>query len=207
MSITFQKIAGAVLFALILVVGVRMLGDLLVPLPKPAETEVAEAEGEAAPAQAAAGGAAPQAAANGGDQPLPVLLAGANPEQGQAAARKCRACHTFDEGGKHGVGPNLHGVVGQDIAAQPGYTYSNALQKVEGSWTYEMLDQFIARPGAAVPGTKMSFAGVPSPKERADIIGYLRSVSPAAPPLPEAGAETSEGPAGQPAQQPPAAAE
>ena len=84
------------------------------------------------------------------------------------------------------MGPNLWGVVGRPKASEPGFSYSDALKKKGGNWTIDDINQFITNPQAWVPGTKMTFAGVPRAKERADIIAYLNSLADNPAPLPKA---------------------
>jgi cytochrome c len=122
---------------------------------------------------------------------LATLLANGSVEEGQAAAKKCAACHTFEEGGGSKIGPPLWGVVGRDIASVEGFAYSDALPEKEAVWDYEKLFAFVGDPKGWAPGTKMAFAGVKKPEDRADLLLYLRSISPDAPPLPEPEAETA----------------
>ena len=75
------------------------------------------------------------------------------------------------------MGPNLWGVVGRPKASEPGFNYSAALKAKGGSWTMDDLNQFIANPEGFVPGTNMTFAGIPRGGERAAIIAYLNSLS------------------------------
>jgi cytochrome c len=169
MGITLQKIAGGVLFALTLIVGlnigVDMLLDALAPKPPAAPAAAAKPTEES-------------------DKPLPQRLAAANPGNGKLIAAKCQTCHTFDQGAGTKVGPNLYGVVGRPKASIAGFTYSDGLKKLGGSWGYDDLDTFLTKPSAFAPGTKMTFPGLPSGTDRADVIAYLRSISPAAPALP-----------------------
>jgi len=132
-------------------------------------------------------GAAPAAAAAPAEkeEPIAVFLAKADPKEGQQIAdRVCGVCHTFNEGGRAGVGPNLYDVVGGPHAHMKGYSYSEAMEKHPGKWTYDELNEWLTKPSAFIPGTKMSFPGFHSEKERAEVIDYLRTLSPHPLPLP-----------------------
>lgn len=176
----FNKIAGAVLFVLLIIVGIGTIGDILVSpkqLYEPVyKVDVPDAEAGHATAAAPA---APEVA------PIPVRLADASVEDGMKEAKKCAACHSFDQGGPNKVGPNLWGVVGGPTAHRDDFTYSESLAGMGATWSFEALDHFLADPKAYVPGTKMAFAGVKNPQKRADVIAYLRSLSESPVPLPE----------------------
>ncbi|MGH6895191.1 MAG: c-type cytochrome [Geminicoccaceae bacterium] len=133
------------------------------------------------------------AAAEAEVAPLPVLLAAASPEEGGGEAKKCAACHNFEPGGAAKIGPPLWGVVGRDIASAEGFAYSDALLEQEGEWTFEALSGFLENPRGFAPGTKMAFAGVKDPEDRADVLVYLRSLAENPVPLPEAPAAAGEG--------------
>jgi cytochrome c len=168
-SFELNKIAGAVLGALLLAMGTGFLAELIYK-PKPAGDR-----GYALPAaEENAGGGAPAAAK---EEPLPVRLASADATKGQSAAKKCTACHSFEKGGPNKVGPDLYGIVGRPKGGHAGFSYSAAMKAKGGNWTYEDLDQFIHAPKSYVQGTIMAFAGVPSGAERADILAYLRTLS------------------------------
>ncbi|MGG7565727.1 c-type cytochrome [Rhodovulum sp. DZ06] len=113
--------------------------------------------------------------AGGGEEevevPFAELLAAADPGKGARVFNKCKACHKLD--GSDGTGPHLNGVVGRDIAASAGFGYSGALSGMEGDWTPEELSAFLEKPSAYAPGTAMSFAGLKSAEQRADLIAYL----------------------------------
>src|SRR5687768_9191505 len=176
-SFEVNKIAGAVLAVLLFAMGANVLSSILFAPKKAGQMGYALPEPEP---QAAAAGA--QAAAPA--EPLPVLLAKADPAKGQAAARKCTSCHTFEPGGANKVGPNLAGVLGRPVASHPGFNYSAALKEKGGTWGYDEMAAFIHNPRAYAPGTTMAFAGVPATQERADILAYLKTISPNAPPPP-----------------------
>jgi cytochrome c len=149
----------------------------------PDPDELVAALQEAAPDQAAPDQAAPEEAAPAAEEGVGVLLAQADVDEGAKAARKCAACHSFDEGGANKIGPPLWNVIGRDIAALD-FAYSDALSEKDGAWDYQALDAFLAEPREWAPGTKMAFAGLREPDERADIILYLRSLSNEPAPLP-----------------------
>jgi cytochrome c len=177
----------------------RTLADTPAPLPDQAAIDAAKKEYEeakakpaaaqpaaakpAAAAQPAAG--ATQTAAAAAAAPIDERLAKADLAAGQKAAQKCAACHSFDKGGPNKIGPNQWDIVGGPHAHKADYSYSKAMAALHDKpWTYEAIDQFLAGPQAAVPGTKMTFAGIKKPEERADVILYLRSLSDNPKPLP-----------------------
>jgi len=108
---------------------------------------------------------------------LGTLLAAADPARGeQQAAARCGTCHTFNQGGADGQGPNLYGVLGGNIAHVPGFGYSSDLAGNGGTWTWESMDQWIISPRGFMSGTSMSFAGLKNDEQRADILAYLNSL-------------------------------
>lgn len=106
---------------------------------------------------------------------LATLIASATAAQGEAVFAKCMACHTVEQGGANGVGPNLYGVMGAAKAAKSGFGYSSALSGMGGEWTWENMDAWLASPRGYAAGTTMSFAGLSSPEDRAAVMIYLQS--------------------------------
>lgn len=171
-SLELNKIAGAVLAAATLVVGLNVGAGILFKPPKPAVPGY-ELPGDAAPAAAQA--AAPAAA----EAPIAERLQTADAGRGQRAVASCAACHTFTQGGRNGVGPNLWATVDASKGHIDGFGYSAALRerKAKGEkWDVASLDAFLRNPRGYMPGTSMTFAGVSRPDQRADIIAYMQSL-------------------------------
>lgn len=117
-------------------------------------------------------------------EPVAQLLATADLERGQKLSRKCTACHTFspDQGNK--LGPGLWGVVGRSQGQVSGFNYSDALAALNGVWSYEELNKFLASPRRYARGTNMNFSGLRAVRDRAELIAWLRTLSESPIPLP-----------------------
>ncbi len=177
-SFEFNKIAGAILGTLLFVMGLNLFSEAIFSrsAPKVPGYDLPSAE------EKPAGGA--QAAVPAAE-PLPKLLAAADPQKGAADSKPCTTCHNFDKGAAAKVGPPLYGVIDRPVAEVAGFSYSEPLKAKGGKWTFEDLNTFIADPGKAVPGTKMTYAGEKDPAKRADILAYLRTLSDNPAPLPK----------------------
>ena len=138
-------------------------------------------------------GEAGPAAAPEPEVDLGTRLASANIEKGKGAARACGSCHNMAPGGPNLVGPNLWGIVGRDIASHGGFAYSSAMTAQPGNWTYEQLDQYLARPARAIPGNKMAFGGIRNGADRANLLAYLGSLNSTRTPYPAARAAPPKG--------------
>lgn len=106
--------------------------------------------------------------------PFSELFAAADAGAGERLFRQCSACHKLD--GSNTTGPHLDGVVGRAVGEVSGFSYSPAMSGHGGDWTPEELNDFITRPSDAVPGTKMTYAGMKKAQDRANLIAYLQSV-------------------------------
>ncbi|MBV1918173.1 MAG: cytochrome c family protein [Sphingomonadaceae bacterium] len=116
---------------------------------------------------------------------LGTLLANATAAEGEGKARACVSCHDFTSGGPDRIGPNLWNVVGRDIGGKQGFSYSGAMNAQPGGWTYEYLFEYLASPARSMPGTKMTFAGLRRPEDRAAVIKYLATLGANPPPFPQ----------------------
>jgi cytochrome c len=189
-SFELNKILGAILGTFLCLLAINIAAGAIFAPAKPAKPGYEIAVPDQKPGEE---GKSPQQEPQ---QSIEQLLANADVGRGENAAKKCGACHTFNKGGRPLVGPNLWGVVGRPKASQPGFNYSAAIKAKGGDWTIDDLNQFITNPKGTIPGTNMTFAGVPRASERADIIAYLNSLSDSPAPLPKA-AEASGTPKAQ----------
>ncbi|MBX9746794.1 MAG: c-type cytochrome [Hyphomonadaceae bacterium] len=104
---------------------------------------------------------------------LPAPYNDATYEAGRRAFAQCRSCHTINAGGGHRAGPNLHGLIGREIGSAPDFSYSQAAQNANFTWTPEQLDRWLQEPRTFLPGNRMAFAGVRDAAQRRDLIAYL----------------------------------
>lgn len=105
-----------------------------------------------------------------------ALLAASDVAKGEAVYKKCAACHTINAGGANGIGPNLYATVGEAIGqGKAGFGFSSALSGHGGTWTFDNLDAWLKSPRSFAPGTLMSFAGLSSAEDRANLVAYLNS--------------------------------
>ena len=191
----FNTIAGWVLFAGIVALGSSIVAGEYFHSERPEKMGYpiagVQEEGE--------GGAA-------AEQPIEFYLANADPAKGAQVFNKCMACHNADKGGANQLGPNLWGVLGEPIGQGKGFAFSDALAKKGGSWNWDNLGQWLTSPKAFAPGTKMTFAGLGNPQDRANVIAFLNTKSDSPLPLPKApaaapaaaGAEPGTGPGNGP---------
>jgi cytochrome c len=170
--------AGFLFAALLLMAGVK-IADVMVPHQELAENayviKVAETTDTAA--------AAP---VDIGPEPIMALLASADLGAGEKLSKKCSACHVFDAGGQNKTGPALWNAVNRPLGASEGYAYSDALAGFGGAWDYAALNAFLAKPKGYISGTKMNFAGLKKPEDRANLIAWMRTKAESPAALPSA---------------------
>ncbi|API57936.1 cytochrome c family protein [Tardibacter chloracetimidivorans] len=177
-----NTIAGWVLFGGIAALGLSIVTGMYFAPHRP-ETmgyvvEGVEQEGEAGGAEA--------------EPPIAAFLATASAARGEAQFKKCAACHTVTPGGANGIGPNIYGVLGKAHGHLPNFQYSDALKSVPGNWDWDSMSAWLKSPKSYAPGTRMSFAGLSKPQDRADLLLYLNAQGsnlPVPPPPAEEAAE------------------
>lgn len=106
---------------------------------------------------------------------IETLLQTADAAKGEAVFAKCAACHTINQGGANGIGPNLWATMGKPLASHAGFSYSAALTGKGGTWTWQQMSDWLASPRRFADGTKMSFAGLSSAEDRANLMAYLNA--------------------------------
>lgn len=182
-SFEWNKIAGWCLMAAIAVLGLILVTGEAYAVKNPAKpgyiVEGVEEVATAGPAAVV-------------DKPIEFYLASASVDKGAEVFKKCGACHNAEKGGANGIGPNLYGIVGGPHDHMAGFSYSDAMMKTASAkWDFAALNAWLTNPKAYVPGTKMAFAGIAKPEERAAVIDYLNSKSDHPLPLPPVPAEAA----------------
>ena len=185
-SFEINKILGAILGTCLVLLAVHIASGAIFTPPKLEKPGFVIEVKEEQPAKGAE---------KAKETPIADLLASASPQAGEQAAKVCLTCHNMAKGSGPKVGPDLFGVVGRAVASVPGFNYSAALKAKGGTWTFENLSPWIENPRKDVPGTLMTFGGIPSEKQRADIIAYLNAKSDKPQPLPKAAEAAPAAPA------------
>jgi cytochrome c len=185
MNDRFSTIAGWALFAGIIGLGSSIVASEVFHAERPEEMgypiEGVEIEGE--------GGEAAK--------PIAFYLASADPAQGEQVFKKCAACHNANPGGPNALGPALYGVMGNPVAGHPGFAFSAALKEKGGSWDWDRMSEWLANPKKFATGTKMTFAGLSKPEDRANVMAFLNSRDASPLPVPAAPAEPAPAAAGK----------
>ena len=175
-SLEGNKIAAAILVGGMITLSVGIVTDFIY---RPHHAAEAAHEGGAE-------GGAP-AAKSAPLEPVLGLIATADVAKGETIAKKCTTCHSFDAAGTNKVGPGLYGVVGRVSGTHEGFTYSEPMKAHAKPWTFADISHFVARPKEFIPGTKMTFPGLPNVQDRADLLAWMntQSASPAPMPTPD----------------------
>jgi cytochrome c len=178
-SFEWNKIVGAALGTLLFVVAVKIATGMIFEVPMPLKPGYV-VHGVPTATEASSSG-------QPAEEPLPdfgTVLKTADVAKGQQVSQRCQQCHDLSKGGPDKIGPNLWGVVGRPRASRSSFSYSSAMASSHAPWTFENLFRYLKSPQAMVPGTKMTFAGLPSAQDRIDLIGWLRTQSDSPVPIP-----------------------
>ena len=168
-----NKIIVSVILAVILVLGINKITDIIFYVEKPEKSayQVVGISNDATNETKKA---------NSGDVAsgdIMALLASASADEGAKVFKKCAACHSIKEGGANKIGPALWGALGRPAGSVPGYKYSKAMAAHGKNWSFEEMNGFLIKPKDWIKGTKMSFAGLRSAKDRAAVILYMNENS------------------------------
>lgn len=175
-GLEFNKVAGAVLLAGIIAMVSGIISEGLYAAGEGEHGAEAKRGYTIAGAENASSSSSAPAA---DEKPVDIapFMAKADVKAGEGLIKKCTSCHTFDKGGKNGVGPNQWGLVGSHFGHKDDYTYSAAIMAVKDKkLDAQGLSDFLANPKKDVPGNKMSFAGIANPQDRANLIAYLSTL-------------------------------
>ena len=168
-----NKIIVSIIFAIILVLGINKITDVIFYVEKPEKS----AYQVATVTTVASTTSAETSSASSESGNIMALFSSTSAAEGAKVFKKCAACHSIAEGGANKIGPALWGVLGRPAGTIPDYKYSKAMAAYGKNWSFEEMNGFLIKPKDWIKGTKMSFAGLKKPKERAAVILYMNENS------------------------------
>ena len=161
-----NKIIVSIVFAVILIIGINKIADSIYYVEKPEKSAY-----QVASVTTVASTTSTETSSDTGN--IMALFASTSAAEGAKVFKKCAACHSIVEGGKNKIGPALWGVLGRQAGSLPDYKYSKAMAAYGKKWSFEEMNGFLIKPKDWIKGTKMSYAGLKSEKERAAVILYM----------------------------------
>ena len=161
-----NKIIVSIVFAIILILGINKVTDLIFYVEKPEKSAY-----QVASVTTVANTSSAETNSETGN--IMAIFASTSAAEGEKVFKKCAACHSITEGGKNKIGPALWGVLGRQAGSLPDYKYSKAMAAHGKKWSFEEMNGFLIKPKDWIKGTKMSYAGLKSEKERAAVILYM----------------------------------
>ena len=169
-----NKIIVSIVLAIILIFGINIIADTIFFVEKPEKSayQVASVTSESGKTSSDT-----NLENSSGSQNIMAIFASTSAAEGEKVFKKCTACHSIAKGGANKIGPALWGVLGRKAGSVPEYKYSKALVAHGKSWSFEEMNGFLIKPKDWIKGTKMSFAGLKKPEERAAVILYMNQSS------------------------------
>ena len=161
-----NKIIVSIVFAVILIIGINKIADSIYYVEKPEKSAY-----QVASVTTVASTSSAETSSETGN--IMAIFASTSAAEGEKVFKKCAACHSIAEGGKNKIGPALWGVLGRQAGSLPDYKYSKAMAAYGKKWSFEEMNGFLIKPKDWIKGTKMSYAGLKSEKERAAVILYM----------------------------------
>ena len=161
-----NKIIVSIVFAVILIIGINKIADSIYYVEKPEKSSY-----QVASVTTVASTTSAETSSETGN--IMALFASTSAAEGAKVFKKCAACHSIVEGGKNKIGPALWGILGRQAGSLPDYKYSKAMASYGKKWSFEEMNGFLIKPKDWIKGTKMSYAGLKSEKERAAVILYM----------------------------------
>ena len=161
-----NKIIVSIILAIVIVLGINKITDVIFYVEKPEKSAY-----QVASVTTVASTTSTETSSNSGN--IMAMFASTSAEQGAKVFKKCAACHSIAEGGANKIGPALWGVLGRQAGSVAEYKYSKAMAAHGKVWSFEEMDGFLLKPKDWIKGTKMSFAGLKDPKQRAAVILYM----------------------------------
>ena len=164
-----NKIIVSIVLAIFLVLGINKITDVIYYVEKP-EKSAYQVDSVVSVASTTSTESNSESSESGD---IMALFASVNAADGAKIFKKCAACHSIAEGGKNKIGPALWGVLGRQAGTLADYKYSKAMATHGKTWSFEEMNGFLIKPKDWIKGTKMSYAGLKSEKERAAVILYM----------------------------------
>ena len=162
-----NKIAVSIILALVLILGINKLSEVLYYVEKP-EKSAYQVESVVDASSTVEKDSTDMVSGS-----ITALFASTSASEGEKVFKKCAACHSISQGGANKIGPALWGVLGRKAGAVSDYKYSKAMASYAKPWSFEEMNGFLIKPKDWIKGTKMSFAGLKSAKDRAAVILYM----------------------------------
>ena len=164
-----NKIIVSIIFALILVLGINKITDVIFYVEKPEKSayQIASVTTENGTTNAET------SSENSESGNIMALFASTSAADGAKVFKKCSACHSIGKGDPNKIGPNIFGVLNRKAGSISDYKYSKAMAAYGKVWSFEEMNGFLTKPKDWIKGTKMSFMGLKSAKDRAAVILYM----------------------------------